>query len=217
MQGYRPKEEGDGFNLKDGVFYRFCKRASQDLTRNYVFIIDEINRGNLSKIFGEVMLLIESDKRGEEWGVSLTYSNENSPKFHIPPNLHILGMMNTADRSLAMVDYALRRRFVFKDIEPGILTTQFTDYLISMHIEGSVINKIQLKIGELNKKIETSSDLGAGFRIGHSFFVPYGKIPDSRVWYRSIIQNEIAPLLREYWFDKKKSEVDQEIEYLLAD
>ena len=217
MQGYRPKEEGEGFNLKDGVFYRFCKKASQDLTRSYVFIIDEINRGNLSKIFGEVMLLIESDKRGPEWGVSLTYSNELSPKFHIPPNLFILGMMNTADRSLAMVDYALRRRFAFKDIEPGILTTQFSEYLHGMDVEASVVSKIQSKIGELNKKIETSNDLGAGFRIGHSFFVPNGKVSDSKVWYSSVIQNEIAPLLREYWFDKKKSEVDQEIEHLLAD
>ena len=217
MQGYRPKEDGDGFNLKDGVFYRFCKKASQDLSRNYVFIIDEINRGNLSKIFGEVMLLIENDKRGPEWGVSLTYSNEQSPKFHIPPNLYILGMMNTADRSLAMVDYALRRRFAFKDIEPGIFSTQFSEYLQGMDVEASVVSKIQSKIGELNKKIETSNDLGAGFRIGHSFFVPNGKILDSKAWYRSVIENEIAPLLREYWFDKKKSEVDQEIEYLLVD
>lgn len=217
IQGYRPKEEGEGFNLKDGVFYRFCKKASQDLTRDYVFIIDEINRGNLSKIFGEVMLLIESDKRGPEWGVSLTYSNERSPKFHIPPNLYILGMMNTADRSLAMVDYALRRRFAFKDIEPEILSVQFSKYLQGMNVEGSVVSKIQSKIGELNKKIETSNDLGAGFRIGHSFFVPNREVLDSKAWYRSVIQNEIAPLLREYWFDKKKSEVDQEIEHLLAD
>jgi 5-methylcytosine-specific restriction protein B len=163
------------------------------------------------------MLLIESDKRGPEWGISLTYSNELSPKFHIPPNLFILGMMNTADRSLAMVDYALRRRFAFKDIEPGILTTQFSEYLHGMDVEASVVSKIQLKIGELNKKIETSNDLGAGFRIGHSFFVPNEKVLDSEVWYRSVIKNEIAPLLREYWFDKKKSEVDQEIEYLLVD
>jgi hypothetical protein len=217
MQGYRPKEEGEGFNLKDGVFYRFCKKASRDLTRNYVFIIDEINRGNLSKIFGEVMLLIENDKRGSEWGVSLTYSNEQSPRFHIPPNLYILGMMNTADRSLAMVDYALRRRFAFKDVEPGIFNPQFSEYLQRMGIEGTVVSKIQSKIGELNRRIETSSDLGAGFRIGHSFFVPSSKIADSEAWYRSVIQNEIAPLLREYWFDKKKSEVDQEIDYLLAD
>ena len=125
--------------------------------------------------------------------------------------------MNTADRSLAMVDYALRRRFAFKDIEPGILTTQFSEYLHGMDVEASVVSKIQLKIGELNKKIETSNDLGAGFKIGHSFFVPNEKVLDSEVWYRSVIKNEIAPLLREYWFDKKKSEVDQEIEYLLVD
>jgi hypothetical protein len=216
VQGYRPNRNKGGFDLKDGVFHRFCMKAKKDSLRPYVFIIDEINRGNLSKIFGEVMLLIEADKRGEEWAVSLTYADDDSEKFYIPSNVHIIGMMNTADRSLAMVDYALRRRFSFKDIEPGFDSAEFEKYLAAKKVSKVIVSRIQVKINELNKKIESSVDLGSGFRIGHSFFVPNEDVLDSESWYQGIIINEIAPLLREYWFDKKKSELDQEIDYLLA-
>jgi len=214
IQGFRPKKDGTGFALKDGIFFRFCKKALLDPTRPYIFIIDEINRGNLSKIFGEVMLLIETDKRGPDWAVSLTYSDESANKFYIPSNVHILGMMNTADRSLAIVDYALRRRFAFKDVAPGFDSPKFKPLLESNEVEGSVIDLIQNKMRELNKKIGSSADLGHGFVIGHSFFVPTNKIENSKDWYSRIIKNEIAPLLREYWFDKKQSEVDQEIALL---
>ena len=211
IQGFRPKKDGSGFTLKDGVFYRFCKKALIDPTRPYVFIIDEINRGNLSKIFGEVMLLIETDKRGPEWAVSLTYSDESASKFHIPANVHILGMMNTADRSLAIVDYALRRRFAFKDVMPGFDCEKFGPLLESKGVEPQVIAAIQAKMATLNKEIELSVDLGRGFTIGHSFFVPFQDVTDSKAWYGRVITNEIVPLLREYWFDKKQSEVDQHI------
>ena len=211
IQGFRPKKDGSGFTLKDGVFYRFCKKALLDPTRPYVFIIDEINRGNLSKIFGEVMLLIETDKRGPEWAVSLTYSDESASKFHIPANVHILGMMNTADRSLAIVDYALRRRFAFKDVLPGFDSDKFGPLLESKGVEPQVISAIQTKMAALNKEIESSVDLGRGFTIGHSFFVPFQNVIDSKAWYDRVINNEIVPLLREYWFDKKQSEVDQHI------
>ena len=211
IQGFRPKKDGSGFTLKDGVFYRFCKKALLDLTRPYVFIIDEINRGNLSKIFGEVMLLIETDKRDQRWEVSLTYSDESASKFHIPANVHILGMMNTADRSLAIVDYALRRRFAFKDVLPGFDSDKFGPLLESKGVESQVIAAIQTKMAALNKEIESSVDLGRGFTIGHSFFVPFQEVTDSKAWYGRVINNEIIPLLREYWFDKKQSEVDQHI------
>ena len=214
IQGFRPKKDGSGFTLKDGVFYRFCRKALLDLDRPYVFIIDEINRGNLSKIFGEVMLLIETDKRGPEWAVSLTYSDESASKFHIPANVHILGMMNTADRSLAIVDYALRRRFAFKDVLPGFDSDKFKPLLESKGVESQVISAIQTKMASLNKEIESSVDLGRGFTIGHSFFVPFQNVTDSNVWYERVINNEIVPLLREYWFDKKQSEVDQHIQSL---
>jgi len=117
IQGYRPKDDGT-FKLENGIFYRFCKKAQADPENKYFFIIDEINRGNLSKIFGELMLLIESDKRGQDYGVPLTYSISSETKFNIPDNVYIIGTMNTADRSLAMVDYALRRRFAFVTVEP---------------------------------------------------------------------------------------------------
>ena len=214
IQGFRPKKDGNGFTLKDGVFYRFCKKALLDPTRPNVFIIDEINRGNLSKIFGEVMLLIETDKRGPEWAVSLTYSDESASKFHIPANVHILGMMNTADRSLAIVDYALRRRFAFKDVLPGFDSDKFGPLLESKGVESQVIAAIQTKMTTLNKEIESSVDLGRGFTIGHSFFVPFQNVTDSRAWYERVIKNEIVPLLREYWFDKKQSEVDQHVQSL---
>jgi 5-methylcytosine-specific restriction protein B len=214
IQGFRPKKDGSGFSLKDGVFYRFCKKALHDPDRPYVFIIDEINRGNLSKIFGEVMLLIETDKRGPDWAVSLTYSDESASKFHIPANVHILGMMNTADRSLAIVDYALRRRFAFKDVLPGFDSDKFRPLLESKGVEPQVIAAIQAKMAALNKEIESSVDLGRGFTIGHSFFVPFENVTNSKAWYDSVIKNEIVPLLREYWFDKKQSEVDQHVQSL---
>jgi hypothetical protein len=215
IQGYRPKKDASGFALRDGVFYRFCELARNNPTLPFVFLIDEINRGNLSKIFGEVMLLIESDKRGPEWAVSLTYADEVSKKFYIPDNVHIIGMMNTADRSLAIVDYALRRRFVFKDVPPGFSSPDFKSILEGKSVTGSVVDVIQQRIVELNKKIEASPDLGVGFMVGHSFFIPTYTVTDSEAWYNGVIRNELSPLLREYWFDKKKSEVDQEIDLLL--
>lgn len=214
IQGFRPKKDGSGFSLKDGVFYRFCKKALNDSDRPYVFIIDEINRGNLSKIFGEVMLLIETDKRGSNWAVSLTYSDESASKFYIPANVHILGMMNTADRSLAIVDYALRRRFAFTDVLPGFDSEKFGPLLESKGVEPQVIAAIQAKMATLNKEIESSVDLGRGFTIGHSFFVPFENVADSKAWYERVIKNEIVPLLREYWFDKKQGEVDQHVQSL---
>ena len=211
IQGYRPKKDSSGFHLQNGVFYTFCQKAMQDPSKDYVFIIDEINRGNLSKIFGEVMLLIESDKRGSDWAVKLTYSDENDSTFYIPSNVYVLGMMNTADRSLAIVDYALRRRFAFKDIKPGFDNEIFDQVLLAKGVSPNIIKTIKFNINELNRKIEASIDLGLGFLIGHSFFVPSENVSDSNEWYQRIIRNEIAPLLKEYWFDKKQSEVDQEI------
>ena len=127
IMGYRPSGEAGKFALKTGAFYDFCIDAKKDPSRDYFFIIDEINRGNLSKIFGELFMLIESDKRGEAYGIQLVYSNNNE-KFWIPENVHIIGLMNTADRSLAMLDYALRRRFAFYEMKPGFDTEQFKKY-----------------------------------------------------------------------------------------
>lgn len=198
IQGYRP--DGTGFQLKDGVFHKFCTKASSDPENDYVFIIDEINRGNLSKVFGELMMLIESDKRGPDWKMPLTYSEI---EFYVPKNLYILGLMNTADRSLAMVDYALRRRFAFIDLEPEFNTSSFREYLSEQGVHSNLIKQIVSRMSALNKKIaDDKANLGPGFSIGHSFFcsIPEGVTPDNK-WYERIIHNEIEPLLKEYWFD----------------
>ena len=214
MQGYRPNENGE-FDLRNGIFYEFCKKAQRDPDNIYVFIVDEINRGNLSKIFGELMLLIENDKRGPNFAVSLTYAKSTEDRFYIPENLYLIGTMNTADRSLAMVDYALRRRFCFFDLEPQFNHPQFRLYLSKKGVLTDVIDKILDRMGDLNAQIASDTkNLGPCYRIGHSFFCPSKDdiLLDSQ-WYQLIIRHEIAPLIREYWFDEpeKAEEIIKEL------
>jgi len=192
--GFRPTK--DGFELAQGPFYTFCKNAQDDLERDYFFIIDEINRGNLSKIFGELLMLIENDKRGDNNKLRLLYSNE---QFSVPDNVYIIGLMNTADRSLAMIDYALRRRFAFYEMEPAFESAGFLSL-----IESSGNDKFARLIEcvkELNEVIAKDESLGVGFRIGHSYFCTEREITDH--WLASVVSYEILPLLREYWFDEK--------------
>lgn len=202
IQGFRPTEDGK-FKLKNGIFYEFCRRAQRDPEQKYYFIIDEINRGNLSKIFGELMMLIENDKRGKEFEIPLTYAQGEEDKFYIPDNLYLIGTMNTADRSLAMVDYALRRRFSFIDIEPSFSTEAFSKYMKAKDIDESLLNKIIIGMQRLNEKISNDGkNLGKGYRIGHSYFCNTPKQEESQeTWYRRIVLSEIKPLLYEYWFD----------------
>jgi 5-methylcytosine-specific restriction enzyme B len=200
IQGYRPSTHGLG--LKNSVFYRFCNQARDDPAYRYVFVIDEINRGNLSKIFGDTMMLIENDKRGPDWAIPLTYSEESEETFYVPKNVFLIGLMNTADRSLAMVDYALRRRFGFFDLEPRFNSQQFREYLKGKGAEATLIEDIVTRMNTLNNHIASNAHLGAGYRIGHSFFcdLPTGTVPN-QVWYKRVIDKEIGPLLREYYFD----------------
>lgn len=191
IMGYRPTE--NGFERKAGAFYNFCKKAQDDSENDYFFIIDEINRGNLSKIFGELFMLIENDKRGI--GLQLLYSNE---KFSVPKNLYIIGMMNTADRSLAMLDYALRRRFAFYKMLPGFETKGFRDYQESL---GSIkFDRLIATIQTLNEAIAADESLGEGFCIGHSYFCNLKEATDQAL--SEIVEFEIIPLLEEYWFDE---------------
>lgn len=197
IMGFRPTKEG--FELTPGPFYQFCKKAQDDIERDYFFVIDEINRGNLSKIFGELLMLIESDKRGEK--LRLLYANE---LFSVPSNLHIIGLMNTADRSLAMIDYALRRRFAFYEIEPSFDSDGFQRI---MEIANNIkFSKLVDRVKELNDAISKDDSLGDGFRIGHSYFCTENEVNDS--WLEAIVQFELLPLLGEYWFDEK-SKVDE--------
>lgn len=197
VMGIRPNSAG-GFMRRKGVFFEFCERAQNDPASDYFFIIDEINRGNLSKIFGELMLLIEADKRGDEHKIPLTYS-EPGEKFFIPTNLHFIGTMNTADRSLAMVDYALRRRFAFLDLEPEF-GARFAEFLGSKNMPEKLVADIQNRLAKVNEQIAKDENLGKGFRIGHSYFCN-GSGTSPEQWYHDIVEMEIAPQLREYWFD----------------
>jgi MoxR-like ATPase len=201
VQGFRPTQ--GGLKRHDGVLYQFAVRAQNDPNRDWVFIIDEINRGNLAKIFGELLLLIEADKRGIAHAIPLTYSEGLEETFYLPANIHFIGTMNTADRSLAMVDYALRRRFAFKTLNPAFVFPGFADWLRKHKATDDIIARIRINVGKLNEVIEKERDLGPGFRIGHSFFCPSdGQLPDE-AWYREIIEGDIQPLLEEY-FDSRE-------------
>ena len=190
MMGYKPVE--DGFELKYGIFYRFCQKAANQPDKEFFFIIDEINRGNMSKIFGELLMLIEKDYRGTK--MTLAY---NGLPFSVPKNLYIIGMMNTADRSLAMIDYALRRRFSFFEIEPGFDSQGFISYQNGLNSE--TLDELISKVKELNRKIAADKSLGRGFCIGHSYFCGRDVCTDE--WLHSVVDYDILPMLSEYWFD----------------
>ena len=192
IEGYRPTE--NGFTIKKGSFYKFCKMAEDDDENDYFFIIDEINRGNLSKIFGELFMLIEKDKRGIE--LQLLYSDEN---FSVPANVYIIGMMNTADRSLAMIDYALRRRFSFFEIEPAFTSDGFQKYQSAL--DNETFNALVEQIKALNREITTDASLGPGFRVGHSYFCLADPAACTTDWMRSVVEFDLLPTLAEYWFD----------------
>jgi hypothetical protein len=198
IQGYRPVEKG--FARQDGIFVRFCKRASLDQDSKYVFIIDEINRSNLSKVFGELLVLIESDKRGSKHSIALAYSNSEEEQFYVPPNVYILGMMNTADRSLALVDYALRRRFAFVELKPLFESSVFHKFLVDNGSEPSFSAVASSRMTALNQAIADDPSLGPGFMIGHSYFCGNGT-PLTENAYEKAVRHEILPLLKEYWFD----------------
>lgn len=191
MLGYKPCE--NGFEMKYGIFYQFCQKASNHPDKDYFFIIDEINRGNMSKIFGELLMLIEPDYRDNK--IKLAY---NGLDFSVPQNLHIIGMMNTADRSLALIDYALRRRFSFFTMEPGFETDGFKKY--QQKLNSSVYDKLIDRVKDLNDEILKDDSLGSGFCIGHSYFCNLDTCTNEILL--DIVDFDILPMLSEYWFDE---------------
>ena len=191
IMGYRPTETG--FELRNGIFYQFCQKAANQPSKEFFFIIDEINRGNMSKIFGELMMLIEKQYRDRK--ITLAY---NGLPFSVPGNLYIIGMMNTADRSLAMIDYALRRRFSFFEMKPGFDSKGFTAYQQSLHSD--TLDEVIDVIKDLNQHISRDRSLGKGFCIGHSYFCGCESYSDE--WLRNIVEYDIIPMLSEYWFDE---------------
>lgn len=192
VMGFRPTGDG-GFTLTRGPFYKFCDLAREDQSRDYFLIIDEINRGNVSRIFGELLMLIEGDKRGQH--IRMLYNDE---QFSVPANLHIIGMMNTADRSLATMDYALRRRFGFFRMRPAFGSTQFQRYLTAKNSDE--LDSLIDVIVALNIAITEDPALGPGFEVGHSYVV--GNHFAGSGWLESVIEDELIPLIEEYWFDQ---------------
>ena len=193
IEGFRPSSTSNNFEIKKGAFANFCQKAAEEPDNEYFFIIDEINRGNLSKIFGELFMLIENDKRGN--ALQLLYSGD---KFSVPPNLYIIGMMNTADRSLAMLDYALRRRFAFFEMKPGFESEGFRDY--KMAFANPKFDSLIDCVEKLNTVIAADDSLGEDFCIGHSYFCNLSAITDKAL--SNIVEYEMVPLLKEYWYDE---------------
>ena len=195
--GLRPTAEG-GFAAAEGVFARFCRRAAADPGRDYVFIIDEINRANISKAFGELLMLIEAEHRGE--ALRLPVSGE---LLSVPKRLHIIGMMNTADRGLALIDYALRRRFAFFEMWPAL---DHPGFLRHVEAVGSArLEALVDVVRRLNQRIAEDEALGPGFQIGHSYLCLPAAGPEnpagSDADVTSVVRYELEPLVREYWFD----------------
>lgn len=213
IEGFRPTKEG-GFEIKRGVFLDFCERAASDPVHKYILIIDEINRGNLSRIFGELLMLIEKDKRSEEYSTSLAYSDT---PFYVPANVHILGTMNTADRSLALVDYAIRRRFSFETLRPAFekpeSCAKFEQFLTGKGASANFSSRVMSRLQDLNRAIRNDRELGKGFEIGHSYFVPDDDQTPDEAWYQTIVDSQIRPLLEEYWFDDP-DKVDEQVRKL---
>ena len=207
VMGLRPDGHGH-FQLQAGKFLAFCVRAAEDLDRPYVFVIDEINRAHLSKVLGELMYLLEADKRSAAHAVQLAYDLQEQA-FFVPPNLHLIGTMNTADRSLSMMDYALRRRFAFVPLKPSF-GEKFNQQLESQGISKAFAQKISHTFTDLNEQIAKDRNLGEGYLIGHSYFISEQRIDDVENWFETILEYEIAPLLREYWFDDP-GRVEEEI------
>ena len=196
VMGYRPTDTG--FAIRKGAFYNFCKDAEEDSENDYFFIIDEINRGNISRIFGELFMLIENDKRGIQ--LELLYTGE---KFAVPENVYLIGTMNTADRSLALLDFALRRRFSFIDLEPGFDTEGFRKYL--EEIGDARFDRLIDRVIRLNEAIREDPSLGEGFCIGHGYFGGLLNWSGDGRTLERIVKYELIPLLKEYWPDEPQT------------
>ncbi len=214
VRGWRPSSEGR-LDLVDGPFLEMVGAAQRDLGSPYVLVIEEINRGNPAQILGEMLTLLEVDKRNPEDALELTYRREGEQGVHLPSNLHVVGTMNIADRSLALVDLALRRRFAFVDLVPEI-GERWKDWgRDRCGFDESVLSDIQDRMSNLNETIEADAKLGRQFQIGHSYVTPQpGSETNPGAWYRDVVESEIGPLLDEYWFDEP-SKAQQEREKLL--
>ena len=226
--GFRPGLDNGQlvFEAKDGAYLRLCEKARENPDNRYVMLVDEINRGNLSRVFGELLMLIEADKREERHAVELQHreamvqaGTADIAWFYVPPNVYIIGTMNLADRSLTGMNVAMRRRFAFRELTPQFESDRFKSWIA----DTGMPDDMQIRIGErmagLNKAITEDSSLGKQYAVGHSFFCPGQDDPedgDWEAWYRAVIEHEIRPLLEEYWFDQPQR-AQEESDRLVAD
>ena len=202
VRGWRPVGDGK-LTLVDGPFLEMMNAAAKDPTSRHVVVIEEINRGNPAQIFGEMLTLLEVDKRTPNEALELSYKRSDGERVFIPDNLYVIGTMNIADRSLALVDLALRRRFAFIDLEPT-LGKPWHDWVQSQcGIDSEILGEIEKRLIVLNGEISADTGLGPQFRVGHSYVTPPFGVPiaDAREWFRQVVDTEIGPLLDEYWFD----------------
>ncbi len=217
VRGWRPSGDGK-LILEDGIFLDIVNAAQADPGRHHVLVIEEINRGNLAQIFGELLTLLESEKRIPDEALELSYRRPGEPPTYLPENLYIIGTMNLADRSLAIVDFALRRRFAFAELEPQLNNVWQQWVSTKNGIPLDFLELLAARVGVLNDAIGSDRSLGDQYRIGHSFFTPHTKvrIDDPRAWLRRTVESEIRPLLSEYWFDDAER-VETEALLLIGD
>jgi 5-methylcytosine-specific restriction protein B len=214
VRGWRPNGDGK-LVLQDGILMQCIDAALSEPDKPFVLVIEEINRGNPAQIFGEMLTLLEDTKRNNTEEIELAYSKGNE-RIHIPENLYVIGTMNIADRSLAIVDLALRRRFAFVDLEPA-LGQSWRDWCIQRGMTSEFISEIGMRVSALNDAISSAPSLGKQFRLGHSYVTPGPQehVEDSVAWFRARVESEIAPLLNEYWYDSPEHAADEK-EKLLA-
>ncbi|PHS00275.1 MAG: AAA family ATPase [Oceanobacter sp.] len=202
VRGWRPSGEGK-LTLVDGPFLEMINEAKKDASIKHVVVIEEINRGNPAQIFGEMLTLLEADKRTPSEALELSYRRAEGERIHIPANLYVIGTMNIADRSLALVDLALRRRFAFFDLKPALGEAWRNWVHSKAGIDNDFLQLIEQRIVSLNNEISKDRNLGPQFKIGHSYVTPplNTKIEDAAAWFQGVVETEIGPLLEEYWFD----------------
>lgn len=212
--GFRPNAEGQ-FHLVPGVLPLLCQRAAADAEKPYILLIDEVNRGNVPRIFGELLLLLEADKRGPAHALRLPYAPPEAPRFFVPENLYVIGTLNLADRSLTVLDYALRRRFAFVELRPQFSET-LREFLTARQLPAKLAAKLCTRLAALNQTIADDPELGPEFVIGHSYFCqPPANPAGAESWYQQIVEQEIGPLLADYWREQPATAAGQ-LKKLLA-
>jgi 5-methylcytosine-specific restriction protein B len=183
-----------------------------------VLVIEEINRGNPAQIFGELLTLLEAGKRTPRDAMQLCYPDPDGTHrpVYVPENMVVIGTMNIADRSLALVDMAFRRRFAFIDLEPSLGETWREWVVTRMQMDQVAATTIEQRLGQLNAAIAADSRLGKAFQIGHSYVTPTQSLADrsSRNWFAEVVASELRPLLHEYWFDAP-NDAEREVNRLL--